>query len=386
MYKHHYKRFLAANPNTLHFASHSHHYWPDVTREAALEYWDDTARLVDRKWSRVFNEIVPNAQSHIARILDLDLPDNIAFAPNTHEFVVRLLSTFDWSRPLRILTTDGEFHSFTRQINRLSELDTVTVTRIPTMPLDTFEDRFKETIAGQEFEFIFFSQVFFDSGYVNEDLESIVRSVPSEQTVVVIDGYHGFMAVPTSLKSIQERVFYLAGGYKYGQSGEGACFLHIPQGCRLRPINTGWFATFDTLVNERNDTVNYSDNAFRFWGSTFDPSGLYRFNAVMDWMNLNDLSVAAIHDYVGQLQDRFLEKTKQLKSPIFNSETLLVRGPVKNRAHFITYRLQYATKLAGILEEANVIVDSRKDRLRFGFGLYQSKEDIDALIDQLGIL
>ena len=49
MYQQFYQRFLQANAGKQHFACHSHHYWPDVTRDAMLEYWDDTARLVDDK-------------------------------------------------------------------------------------------------------------------------------------------------------------------------------------------------------------------------------------------------------------------------------------------------------------------------------------------------
>jgi hypothetical protein len=37
----------------LHFAAHSHHFWPDVSREAQLEYWDDCAKLSDEKWEKV---------------------------------------------------------------------------------------------------------------------------------------------------------------------------------------------------------------------------------------------------------------------------------------------------------------------------------------------
>ena len=48
------RRFLAANPGRLHFAAHSHHPWPDVTRQAVLDGWDDAARLMDRKWDRIF--------------------------------------------------------------------------------------------------------------------------------------------------------------------------------------------------------------------------------------------------------------------------------------------------------------------------------------------
>src|SRR5512134_2231348 len=135
-----FSRFLNTEPDRLHFAAHSHHPWPDVTREAVLQAWDDAARLVDRKWEHVFGTVLPKARAHVARILDLSRPGQIAFGPNTHEFLVRILSCFDEGRPLRILTTDAEFYSFARQAARLQELARVTLTRVPTEPFATFEE------------------------------------------------------------------------------------------------------------------------------------------------------------------------------------------------------------------------------------------------------
>ena len=88
MLRAHFAPALAGEPGRLHFAAHSHHLWPDVTRDAVLECWDDAARLVDGKWDRILGEVVPRAQAHVARVLDLARPEQIAFAPNTHELVV----------------------------------------------------------------------------------------------------------------------------------------------------------------------------------------------------------------------------------------------------------------------------------------------------------
>src|SRR5512134_3036809 len=120
MLKSHYSRFFTAAPGRLHFSAHSHHYWPDVTRDAVLQYWDDAARLSDSKWEHVFGEVVPRAQRHVARLLGLSRPQDVAFGPNTHELVWRALSCVR-RRPLRVLTTDSEFLSFTRQLGRLEE-------------------------------------------------------------------------------------------------------------------------------------------------------------------------------------------------------------------------------------------------------------------------
>jgi PAS domain S-box-containing protein len=41
------------DPQRLHFAAHSHHYWPDVARDTHTRAWDDAARLADDKWVAV---------------------------------------------------------------------------------------------------------------------------------------------------------------------------------------------------------------------------------------------------------------------------------------------------------------------------------------------
>ena len=79
MYKHLYKRFLEHNQGTLNFAAHSHHYWPDATRDAMLQYWDDTAKMVGDKWDHVFGTVVPDAQKYVAQYLDLPHPEQIVF-------------------------------------------------------------------------------------------------------------------------------------------------------------------------------------------------------------------------------------------------------------------------------------------------------------------
>ena len=131
MYKSHYQRTLTAAPERLHFAAHSHHPWPDCTRDAVLACWDDAAALLDQKCGKIYESVIPTAQQLVARLLHSEQPSQIVFAPNTHEFVLRLLSCFPPSKKIRILTSDAEFHSFSRQIGWLEENELVEVQRVP---------------------------------------------------------------------------------------------------------------------------------------------------------------------------------------------------------------------------------------------------------------
>ncbi|MBX9728384.1 MAG: class V aminotransferase, partial [Sphingopyxis sp.] len=119
-FRHLFQRSIAAAPGRLHFAAHSHHLWPDASYVGQIAAWEDAARLADRKWERVMGELWPAAQHHVADELKLPDPASVVFSANTHDFLLRIASAIK-ERPLRLLSGDGEFHSFRRQAARWVE-------------------------------------------------------------------------------------------------------------------------------------------------------------------------------------------------------------------------------------------------------------------------
>ena len=368
--KKHFSRFLESQPDRLHFAAHSHHPWPDVSYEAHKQAWLDAAQMIDDKWAHVFGTVMPRATQRIASILGLADRETLIIAPNTHELLVRVFSCLE--PPVRVLTTDSEFHSFTRQSKRWEEEGLAIVDRVTAEPFDTFTDRFTREARAGVHDLIFLSEVFFDSGFVVPDLDRIVSSISEEKAFVVIDGYHAFMARPTNIGSIQDRVFYLAGGYKYAMSGEGVCFLHAPPGYGERPVNTGWYAGFGQLESGVSNRVSYGSDGSRFAGATYDSSGIYRIDAVLGWLEEEGVTPAEISNHVQGLQDQFL------KGGV--SPGTLVPSEEHTRGNFLTYKSDRAGDIYGALHARSVITDYRGDRLRIGFGIYQDEDDVERLV------
>jgi len=375
-----YQRFLHANQGVQHFACHSHHYWPDVTREAVLAYWDDSARMVDDKWGYVFGEKVPKVQRQIAQLLKLQAPQQIVFAPNTHELLFRLLSCFDLQRPLKVLSTDSEFHSFSRQIKRFAELPNVEVVQVVTEPFATFEQRFVQAAQLLQPDLVFCSQVFFNSGVAISGLTAFVAAIRQvTSATIAIDGYHGFMALPTDLSALEGNIFYLAGSYKYAQGGEGCCFMVVPQHNQLRPLYTGWFAEFGTLAQTKTAEVQYSQDGYQFAGATMDFTALYRLEAVLDLYQQHEITINLVHEHVQQLQQAFLIELERQQHPLLNRAALLEHD-LQQHGHFLTFRLpsiQQVVDIADYLKKHKIHTDYRGDRLRFGFAPYQDVVDID---------
>jgi kynureninase len=373
--KHGFTRFFGAAPDRLHFAAHSHHPWPDVSYSAHQRAWEDAARLADDKWGVVFGEIMPSLAGRIGRIIGVESFSEIAFGPNTHSFLLRMFSCFE--PPVRILTTDAEFHSFVRQSRRWEEAGLALVDRVPAEPFDTFAERFTNEARAGVHDIVYLSQVFFDSGFVVPDLDRVVSSVPNQKTFVVIDGYHGFMAIPFDLGSIQDRVFYLAGGYKYAMSGEGVCFMYCPPGYAPRPVDTGWYAGFGQLETGV-DRVAYGEDGSRFLGATFDPSGLYRMDAVLSWLAEEGVGPAEVAAHVRNLHKIFLGGGSLPGD--------LIPPAQHARGSFLTFRSDRAADLYRSLHELGIVTDYRRDRLRIGFGVYHDRVDVDRLAAALADL
>lgn len=372
----HFSRFLGTEPGRLHVAAHSHHPWPDATREAQLEAWDAAARLQDGKWEEVLGPVLAECQALVAAETGLPDPRSLVFAPNTHEFVIRILSALPAQRPPRVLTTDAEFHSLTRQLARLEEEGLVAVTRVAAEPFATLAGRLAEAARGG-FDLVWVSEVLFSSGFALDGLEALAAA--AGEAVLVIDGYHSFMARPVDLSALAGRAFFTAGGYKYAMAGEGCCFLHCPPGWLPRPRATGWYAAFGALAGPQGE-VGYAADGWRFMGATFDPSGLYRLRAALRWFRAQGLTTAAVRDHAHALQRRFVAG---LGGTGLDPARLVVPLEETRRGNFLTFDIPDAGNWQARLEAARIITDRRNTRLRFGFGLYQTEAEVDALLERM---
>src|SRR5688500_13357432 len=358
-------------------AAHSHHLWPDASFDGQVECWQDAARLADRKWDKVMGEVWAEAQGHVDAELGTGAPDALVFSSTTHDFLVRLAAAAPRSDPrrLKVLTSDGEFHSARRQLARWAEDGWLELETVAAEPFDDFTDRFLAGARGGTHDLILVSHVLFGSGRVFTGVEQLAGLARPEGPWVVIDGYHAFMALETPFgATAPSSAFYLGGGYKYAMAGEGCAFLHAPPEFGPRPPVTGWFAEFEDLTLPPG-SVGYSTDAMRFMGATFDPSALYRFNAVRRMLAENDLATAQISAHVARLQERLLAAVAD--SALGQAELL---NPLDGQPHarFLAFRSPHAMRWHDELKARQCITDVRGDVLRIGLGLYHDDQDVDA--------
>ena len=379
----HYSRFRVAE--RLLLTGHSHQAWPDCGFDGQRRAWEDAARLVDAKWEEAFAR-ADRVRAGFAALLGAPgQPDggDYALGGNTHELVIRFLSALSLRTRPRLVTTDGEFHSIRRQLERLEE-EGLAVARVPVDPIDSLSERLCRAV-DDETAGVLVSAVLYRDARVVAGLGQVAERCERVGAALLVDAYHALNAIPFDLSQLElGRAFVVGGGYKYCQLGEGNCFLRVPPGCRLRPAVTGWFAEFSTLRRGGDaGRVRYGPGAERFAGSTYDPTSHYRAAEVFDFFRDHGLSPEFLRTVsrhqVGHLAEAF--DVLDLDPGLIDRE----RGiPLEAVGGFLALRTARAREFHEALVERGVATDYRDDLLRLGPAPYLSDGQLVAAIAALG--
>lgn len=356
---------------------HSHQAWPSVAKQGLIEAYEVAARDVDDKWEAVFSA-QDELRAHLSERLG-GAANEYAFGQNTHELVTRWLSALPLHERPKLVTTDGEFHAAFRQMRRLGEVSGLEVVFVASEPATTLSERLCEAI-DERTAGVLFSCVLFGTSSVVPGVERVIARASERGASVMVDGYHAFDVVDVRAP---DGAFFVAGGYKYAQWGEGVCFVRVPSGCELRPVLTGWFAGFASLADRRTEgAVAYErDGAWRFAGSTFDPSSFFRARAVARFFDEQGLTVERLRANSLAQTSLIIERARGMKGV-----ELATPSEGALRGGFVSLRTARAGELVKALRAEGVYSDSRGEMLRLGAAPYVTDDEIETAMEILAKL
>jgi kynureninase len=383
-----YSRFRVTE--RLLLTGHSHQAWPDVAFEAQQRAWLDAAELVDDKWERAAQQAA-RVQAGFRRLLS-DPDGDIALGQNTHELVTRLLSALSLGERPQLVTSNGEFHTIRRQLDRLAE-EGLAIVRVAARPADTLADRLADVVDDRT-ACVLVSSVLYETAEIVPGLDIVARACDRHGATLLVDAYHHLNVVPFDIRALGlGEAFVTGGGYKYCQLGEGNCFLRVPPGCRLRPVLTGWFSEFAALEEaaprdrarpERSRRVEYGGGAARFAGATYDPVSHYRAASVFAFHVEQALAPERLREIsrwqVGLLKRAF--ESLDIDPAVARVEPM----PEDRRAGFLALRCSRAGDLSHALRARGVFTDSRGDLLRLGPAPYLSDDQLRDAVQGFRVL
>ena len=374
----HYGRFRVTERILL--TGHSHQAWPDVGFEAQGQSWLDTAEYVDDVWEKAFAKAV-DVRRGFARLLD-DSPDRIALATNTHELVVRFLSALPLLKRPKLITTDGEFHTIRRQLDRIAE-EGIEVVKVPSTPAPTLAERLAQAVDDRTAA-VLVSAVLYTNAHIVPNLAGVLRACRRVGAELLVDAYHALNVVPFSLRAEGlEGAYVVGGGYKYCQLGPGNAFLRMPPDCQLRPVVTGWFSEFADLTEApRPGRVAYGTGPARFAGATYDPTSHYRAAQVFEFFEEQNLTPQRLAE-LSQHQIGLLAKgfdALDLDPRVISRDRSV---PIEGIGGFLALRTPDAARLHAALRERGVWTDHRGDILRLGPAPYVSDRQLTAALERI---
>jgi kynureninase len=160
--------------------------------------------------------------------------------------------------------------------------------------------------------------------------------------------------------------------------------VHCPPSYGPRPRDTGWFAEFGALAAAPGKSVGYPAGGARFLGATFDPVGMYRMRAVLSWMAARGIGIGQVHAHATALMADFLERLEPLGlKGLTRSDLVTPFGHGAAHGNFLSFRSPHAGAIEAALAAADIHADRRGDRMRFGFGLATTFEDVEAAINRM---
>ena len=393
----HYSRFRVAE--RLLLTGHSHQAWPDVGFDAQARAWLDAAELVDAKWERAAEQAW-RVREGFARLLG-DRPEHVALGQNTHELVTRLLSALPLRSRPRVVTTDGEFHTIRRQLDRLAE-EGLEVVKVPASPAGAIAERMAMAVDDRT-ACAMASSVLFETAEIVPGLHLVAERCRLHGAALLVDAYHHLNVVPFDVGRLGlGDAFVTGGGYKYCQLGEGNCFLRVPPDCAMRPVLTGWFAEFGAVEGESRapgtagtraaggrqeaagarSRVSYGRGPDAFAGATYDPVSHYRAAAVFHFHEQHDLTP----DVLRRISQRQVGLLASAFASLDVDERRASIEPVRpeDRAGFLAIRSPAATAHAAALRARGVFADARGDRLRLGPAPYLRDDQLTRAVAILG--
>ncbi len=218
------------------------------------------------------------------------------------------------------------------------------------------------------------------------DVKAITNGAHAQGVPVLVDGSQGSVHMPVNVADIGCDFYAITGHKLYGPSGSGAIYIKSERMAEMRPFIGGG----DMIREVSKDAVTYNDPPMKFEAGTPGIVQTIGFGVALDY--LMDLGMENVAAHEAMLRDYTVSRLNGLN-------WLHVQGMTHDKAAIFSFTLDgaaHAHDISTILDKKGVAVRAGHHcagplmdflgvtaTCRASFGLYNTKAEVDTLIDAL---
>ena len=224
------------------------------------------------------------------------------------------------------------------------------------------------------------SWVQFASGF-RSDLAHIGKACRERGVFFMVDAIQGLGALKLDVERDYVDAF-AADAHKYLLGTEGAALLFVSDRVidRVKPITVGWTSVrnYDQFSHAALDyKLDYREGALRFECGSLNTVGVYGLRAALDLFL--EIGPEKIEEYLLSLSDYLADRLAGRGYEVVGS-----RNPGETSAIVTCQHPRHSPgDLFGVLRSQNIITAPRKNRLRISPHFYNTRKEVDALIEAL---
>jgi len=218
------------------------------------------------------------------------------------------------------------------------------------------------------------------------DVKSVVRGAHAKGVPVLVDGSQGAVHMPVDLQDLGCDFYVITGHKLYGPSNSGAIYVRPERMAEMRPFMGGG----DMIREVHKERVSYNDAPMKFEAGT--PGIAQQIGLGVALTYLMDIGMEKVAAHERMLRDYARERLDGLN-------WLSVQGNSASKAAIFSFTMQgaaHAHDISTVLDKKGVAVRAGHHcaqplmdflgvsaTCRASFGLYNTRAEVDALIDAL---
>ncbi len=364
---------------------------PRVVIDAMTRVYEEDYANVHRGLhflSTVSTEQYEAVRGIVARFLNAPDPDEIVFTTGTTEGIN--LVSYGWAAPRveagdEIVLSVLEHHANIVPWHFLRERQGVVLKWVEPEADGSLDPQKVIDAIGPRTKLVAVTQMSNVTGTL-VDVTAICRGARAKGVPVLVDGSQAAVHRPVSVSEIGCDFYAITGHKLYGPSGSGAIWIAKARMAEMRPFLGGG----DMIREVTRDAVTYNDPPMKFEAGT--PGIVQQIGMGVALEYLMSLGMENVAAHEARLRDYAREKLRGLN-------WLNVQGDAPGKGAIFSFTLDgpaHAHDISTVLDQRGIAVRAGTHcampllehlgvtaTCRASFGLYNTAEEVDALIDAL---